>query len=93
MVLASGDFGTYLLMIGVMIALIMFAFVGIMLLRKRLLEKESSQAAAAGLMEELRQMHKQGKISQAEYDAARLKMAGKMKGVQGSGQRPVSPKR
>lgn len=67
-----------LALVGGAIVVLMLGGVAIMLLRKKVLEKDTAGASAAGLMEQLREMHRRGEISDAEYEQTRRTMASRV---------------
>ncbi|MBL8762978.1 MAG: hypothetical protein JNM07_01760 [Phycisphaerae bacterium] len=75
---------------GVLIGVVMLAGAGIMLARRRLLGGDRTNPAE-GLFEDLRRMHREGRLTQQEYDAARKNLAkgiaGHATGVSGSADR------
>ena len=69
-----------LLWIGVAIACLAVGGTILAILRKKMLEGESS-ASASSLMEHLRDAHRRGEITDAEYDQARRSMASRVSHV------------
>ncbi len=65
----------YLMWIGLAVALIVLAGAGVMMLRKRMFGPESRIDSAGSMFDELRRLHREGLMSQEEYDVARKKLA------------------
>lgn len=78
--------GPFLGWLGLAIAVIVLAGSVLVVYRRRVLG-ESSDASAAGMMERLRVMRDAGRISPEEYDAARRAMVGR---IQGKAERPAA---
>lgn len=74
-----------LLLIGIMIAAVIAGGLIILVLRRRLLQREANDAAAGGLMENLREMVRTGQISEEEFKLARRKMADRIAGRNAAG--------
>lgn len=69
------DLMRYLLWIGLALALLVLAGAGVMVLRKQIFRAESEVDAAGSMFDELRRLHREGVMSQEEYDTARKKLA------------------
>jgi hypothetical protein len=65
----------------VVVPLLVVAGMVLVYLRRRMLEARSEQQAAASLMEQLREMHGRGEISDAEYEQTRKSMASRLSHV------------
>ncbi|MCW5765197.1 MAG: SHOCT domain-containing protein [Phycisphaeraceae bacterium] len=76
--LAETSLGPYLLWIAVLIGVVLLATFGILVLRRRLLEAPSARRTDAGVMDELRALRDQGKISTEEFDAARKRIVARI---------------
>jgi hypothetical protein len=61
--------------IGLAIALLILAGAAIMMYRKRMFGADSAVDAAASIFDDLRRLHRDGLMSQEEYDVARKKLA------------------
>lgn len=70
-----------LIWVGVLIVAAMIGGTLVILLRKRMLDKQSARSVAGSLMEELRAMHADGRISDAEYEQTRKAMASRVSHV------------
>lgn len=68
------------IMLGVLIVVVVAMGIAMLVIRRRLLEKEGA-AGQEGLMAGLREMRNRGEISPEEYDAARRTMAARAAGV------------
>lgn len=68
------------IMLGVLIVIVVAMGIAMLMIRRRLLEKEGA-AGQEGLMAGLREMRNRGEISPEEYDAARRTMAARAAGV------------
>ena len=73
-----------LLALGLMIVALLVLSVVLLALRRRLLSPDRD--ATTGLFDDLRQMLREGRITQEEYDAVRKRMAARL-----SGERTASP--
>ncbi|MBC7835312.1 MAG: hypothetical protein H7Y88_09465 [Phycisphaerales bacterium] len=69
-----------LVIVGVLIVCVLALGIGILVLRRRLLTKESASAAAGSVFEHLRQLHAKGELSDDEFRIARERMANRMRG-------------
>lgn len=67
-----------LIWVGVLIVAAMIGGTLVILLRKRMLDKQSARSITGSLMEELRTMHADGRISDAEYEQTRKAMASRV---------------
>lgn len=74
-----------LLLIGIMIAAVLAGGLIILALRRRILQRETGDAGAGGLMENLREMVRKGQISEEEFKLARRKMADRIAGRNAAG--------
>lgn len=72
--IAEQSIGQYLLWVAILIGVVMVATSVILLVRKKLLDPSAQFHRPAGIMEELRSLRDQGKISEEEFAAARQKM-------------------
>lgn len=72
---SNTDVMRVMMWIGVMIALLVLVGAGIMMYRKRMFGAESQIDAAGSMFDELRRLHREGLMSQEEYDIARKKVA------------------
>lgn len=77
---ANHDTTRVVVWVGVLIAIMIVGGVGILMLRRRLLSKESESAASTGLLDTLRAMRDRGEISPEEFDKARQAMVAKLAG-------------
>jgi hypothetical protein len=84
--------GEVLLWVGVLIAMIMAATIAILILRKRLLA-EDTQADSGSFMDELREARNRGEITPEEFDATRARLIEKMKGTGPDPAAALRPKR
>jgi hypothetical protein len=60
---------------GVLIVLVLAGAVAVMMVRRRLLQGESSVDASEGLLDSMRRLRDSGEMSAAEFEAARKSMA------------------
>ena len=67
-----------LMWIGALILTLALLGTAIVYLRKRTLEAQNAANVSASLMEQLRDMHKRGEISDAEYEQTRRSMASRV---------------
>jgi hypothetical protein len=70
-----------LIWVGVLIACAVFGGMVVVVLRKKMLDKQSASDASRSLMEHLRDAHARGEISDAEYEQARKSMASRLSQV------------
>jgi hypothetical protein len=82
---------TVLVLAGALIGCVMVLTIVVMLVRSRALAKERDSSRPAGALDELRALLKSGKISQQEFDAAKTKIAARLKGSGTSGARITPP--
>lgn len=69
-----------LALLGVLIVLVVLLAVVVMVLRARFIAQSArSSARSVGLMDELRQMRDEGRISEAEFQAVRSKMNSRLR--------------
>ncbi len=66
--------------IAVLILVVLIAFYGIMVLRKRLLTPESDNPGARSMFEDLERMHAAGDLTDEELAAAKKSIANKLAG-------------
>ncbi|MBL8991578.1 MAG: SHOCT domain-containing protein [Phycisphaerae bacterium] len=76
--LADSSLGPYLLWIVVLIGVVLVATFGILVLRRRLLDPDAPRRSDAGVMEELRTLRDQGKLSHEEFEAARKRIVARI---------------
>jgi hypothetical protein len=76
--LGATDITTVLTLVGIMVAVVVVTTVVLMFARRRLLAAGGKATSAAGVMEEMRRLHEEGKLSDAEFAAVRTRMAGKV---------------
>ena len=73
-----------LILIGILIVAVVALGLVVMVVRRRVLASENEMAGARSLMDQVREMHRRGEMSDAEYEATRkmlaAKLAGKVKG-------------
>ena len=70
-----------LIWVGVLVVAAMLGGTLVILLRKRMLDNQSARSVSGSLMEELRTMHADGRISDAEYEQTRKAMASRVSHV------------
>ena len=70
-VFASVDYGKLAIAGGLLLILMVLAYVGIMLLRRRLYGSKPQQFGGAFTLDDLRSLHQQGQLTQEEYERAR----------------------
>lgn len=66
----AGGLGHFLIWIGAFIGIIAVAGLALLAYRKRMLSAQDA-ASSGSLLDQLRRMHKEGSMTQQEYDAAR----------------------
>ena len=64
---------------GVLIGIVIFAFLAYAQFKRWMKEPEVSSTSTGFTLSDLREMHRQGKMTDAEYEAARAKMVAKAK--------------
>jgi len=67
-----------LIAVGLLIALVMTLGLVILMIRKRMLRDDSDDRSGAGLLDELREAVREGRMTQEEFDAAKRVMVAKM---------------
>ena len=72
--IATVDYGKLAIASGLLIILMVLAYVGIMLLRQRLYESKPQQLGGAITLDGLRSLYQQGQLTQEEYERARQQM-------------------
>jgi uncharacterized membrane protein len=78
--IASTDLTPMITLIGAVVGLIVVAAVVVVIVRKRMNSEDKAAAFSSGsLMEQLRKMHAQGKLTDEEFAKARAKLGGKLK--------------
>src|SRR3954452_23939081 len=79
-ILSQSGVGTVIARSLIMIALIIVAFLLVVRLRRWLTDDDSDQPTPAGFsLSDLKQLHREGKISTEEFERAREKMVGAAK--------------
>jgi hypothetical protein len=76
LILAQSNVGPVLVRSLVMIGLIIVAFLLVVRLRRWLTDDDPGPAAAGFSLSDLKQLHREGKISTEEFERARAKMVG-----------------
>jgi hypothetical protein len=83
------DITPYLIMVGIMMAVVIAGGLVLLVLRARVLRQTGTQQAG-GLLDDLRRMLERGEISQAEFDATKATMVARLAG-KAPPPRPAAP--
>ncbi len=79
-ILAATDLTPMLTLLGVVVGLVLVAAVVIVIVRKRMTgEAQAASFTSGSLLEQLRRMHREGKLTDEEFAKARAKLGGKLK--------------
>ncbi len=78
---AKGDPVAVIVMVGVLILVVVGAGLLVMAIRRRLLQKHDPRASASSFLDELRDMHRRGQVSDQEFQAARASLLAKVTGA------------
>ncbi|MGQ0627151.1 MAG: hypothetical protein ACT4PL_03515 [Phycisphaerales bacterium] len=81
--------GELFLTVGLLVLSVIIGTVVVLAMRRRWMAKEKAEATSVGLMESMRTMLRDGRISQAEFDAAKAGLATRLRGQPG----PTAPDR
>lgn len=73
------DTADTLKLVGGLIAGVVVLAIVVLVARGRFLASKQRSASAAGMMDEMRRLHESGKLSKAEYDAVRSRLAAKVR--------------
>lgn len=77
---ASTDLTPMVTLLGVVVGLIVVAAVAVVIVRKRITSADQAASFTSGsLLDQLRLMHKQGKLTDDEFVKARARLGGKLK--------------
>lgn len=82
---AKGDPVAVVITVGVLILVVVGAGMAVLYIRRRLFSKHDTAATTGGFLDELRDMHKRGEMSDEEFQAARASLLAKITG------QPVPP--
>jgi len=83
-----------LLVVGVLIAAVVVLSVVVLLVRRKLLsEGGDATGSAAGVLESLRQMRNDGRLTEAEFQAAKARLGAGLRAAAGAGARGTRPAR
>jgi len=82
---AKGDPIAVVITVGVLILVVVGAGLAVLYIRRRLLTKHDAASATSGFLDELRDMHKRGEVSDNEFQAARASLLARITG------QPVPP--
>lgn len=75
-----------LLVVGVLIAAVVVLSVVVLLVRRKLLSAGNDSAgSAAGVLESLRQMRNEGRLTEAEFQAAKARLGAGLRAAAGAG--------
>ncbi len=70
--------------LGAIVVVLIAGLAVMMYLKKRVNRVESDKATSSGLLDHLRELKREGKLSDEEFEAAKRKIAEKLKGQEGS---------
>ena len=87
--MAATDLTPMLTLLGVVVGLVLIAATVIVIVRRRMTSDAQAASFTSGsLLEQLRTMHAQGKLSDEEFSKARAKLGGKLKAEMLGAKRP-----
>lgn len=75
----AGDTADTLKLVGGLIAGVVVLAIVVLVARGRFLASKQRPASAAGMMDEMRRLHESGKMSKAEFEAVRSRLAAKVR--------------
>lgn len=78
--IAQTDLTPMVMLLAVVVGLIVVAVVVVVIVRRRMTSADQAASFTSGsLLDQLRTMHKQGKLTDEEFATARAKLGGKLK--------------
>lgn len=72
---ADLDFGELVAALSALLALMVAGYVGVILVRRRFRQTQQPMPTEAFTLDQLRELHASGQLTEAEYERARAKMA------------------